>query len=262
MNDYTTNQWIITKYPAGAGGKFITALLFLFDQVEHWYGLQGHQEQFNFFKQRLEQKNTWINKELNHDWRLNFFSRSYERNNNLRCAEFNDLVELNASTHFKDSWHAGKTIVDHWHKPYMPEFWQAANSFTIIPDDVDLLKQLLLKKIIIVDPVNKIATCAVDDPGLATDSNKYYAETYNNKYKFEYVDIDLFLTEFLATKPWYHSWFSNPVTSTWGIKLSNLTDLSQVIKSIEPIEDHFNQKLPRDLIKLFHTCWMEHSFDN
>ena len=76
MNDYTTNQWIITKYPAGAGGKFITALLFLFDQVEHWYGIQDQHQQFEFFKQRLEQKDTWINKELNHDWQLNFFSRS------------------------------------------------------------------------------------------------------------------------------------------------------------------------------------------
>jgi hypothetical protein len=260
--NYNTNQWIIAQYPCGAGGKFICVLLFLFDQVQHWYGIDNPYQQCDFFKNTLEQNVLWLSKELNHSWGLDFFSRSYLRNNDLSSKQFNSLVQKHQSTGFKQAWENKKIIVDHWHKPVLPNFWSQALSVGIEIDDFEIYKKLILKKIYRVDQNNKIIISLLDDPTQqVTDSNIKNLNTYKNDYVFHYDNLDKWLQEHLSTKPWYLPWVQ-PFESkfTWKFGVSDLVDYKKILKRLEPVEDRFQQKLDRSLIKNFHDCWVKVSF--
>lgn len=256
-----TKQWMILRYPAGAGGKFIAALLFMFDNVEHWYKINDPRQQLKFYQDTLAQDLPWLDKELNQDWGLDFFGRSYERNNNLSTHDFNQQVQQHGSEHFKQSWHQGKIIVDHWHKPWLPEFWSQENNITIVPDDFDLLHSLIKKKLFKIDTQTQTVTSIMDAPMHGSDKNRLHALQFQNLYQFKYNDLDKDLHEYLMTKPWYAPWTQQQPCGTWTINLSDLMSLDQIIKHLEPFEDLYKQKLDRSLIKEFHQCWKEHSFD-
>jgi hypothetical protein len=264
MTDYNTDQWTIIQYPSGAGGKLIAAFLFLFDKVEHWYGITDPKEQLIFYQNCLGQDRAWIDKELNQDWQLDFFSRSYTRNNTLTSAEFNQLADDQGSQHFKNTWNRGSTVVDLWYKPCMPAWWINANTVVINPDDYEMLKKLLLKKIIDIDYSKKKATSLVDDPRLVgANNNKANVLKYQNAYEFYYDDLDTWLKEFLMTKPWYSSWKQPNVqiTGTWVLQLSDLMHFDKITPMIESMEEYYKQKLDRNLLRQFHNCWKDHSFD-
>jgi hypothetical protein len=262
--DYNTSQWTIMQYPAAAGGKFIVALLFLFDCVEHWYGITDPDKQFEFYANTISQDRPWIDKELNQDWQLDFFSRSYTRNNSLTSAEFNQLASEQASEHFKSTWASGRTVIDLWYKPTMPLWWTNANTVVINPDDYEMLKRLLLKKTISVDYVNKKATSLIDDPRLTGgNNNRANVLKYQNPYEFYYDDLDTWLKEFIISKPWYGPWKQDGVEikGTWVLQLSDLMEYNKIVQFIEPVEEHYKQKLDRELIRKFHDCWKDNSFD-
>jgi len=255
------NQWLVLRYPAGAGGKFIAALLFLFDKVEHWYGIQDPQSQLQFYRSTISQDMPWLDKELNQDWGLDFFGRSYERNNDLTTEQFNQLVDQSASNHFKSSWTDKKIIVDHWHKPWLPEFWQNEQNITIVPDDFDLLHTLIKKKLFKINTKTKLVTSVMDAPMHGSSTNRTHAKKYQNVYEFGYENLDQDLVKYLMAKPWYGPWTQQQPQGTWTLMLSDLLSTERVLKFMQPFEELYQQKLDADLVAQFHQCWKEYSFD-
>ena len=263
MINYNTNQWLIVQYPCGAGGKFIASLMFMFDKVEHWYKIRDQESQLKFYINRHSSSDAWLEKEFNHDWGLHFFSRSYERNNHISADEFNQLADLHASQHFCEAWASQQIVVDHWHKPVLPEFWSQANSIIINPDDDELFKSLILKKLFCYDENTKTIRSLLDSPDLKKIplSNLTQLEKFKNLYEFSYTDLDEFLEMFLSTKIWYSSWQNvDSYQSTWQFNLTDLLDFTKLCHRLEPIEEYFEQKLDRQHVFDFHKFWIENSF--
>lgn len=261
MNNYATDQWLITQFPCGAGGKFVCSLLFLFDQVEHWAGIQDPAQQLLHYEQMVSRPVPWLNKEPNTAWDLTFFSRSYDRGNSISIDQFNQLTEQHASEHFRSAWSSGKIIVDHWHKPVRPVFWQQARSVVVNPNNIDLLKHLMMTKLFEVDRPRGVFVDLLDAPSAQVSTqNQQHQQQYHTPYEFEFDDFDSFLTQHLDSKTWYNTW-QKPYSEnyTWNIDITDLVDWTQLIQRWEMIEQSFGQTIDRTLLKRFHQIWLKNS---
>jgi hypothetical protein len=261
MNNYATDQWLITQFPCGAGGKFICSLLFLFDQVEHWAGIADPEQQFLHYQHIVSQQLPWLSKEPNTDWDLAFFSRSYERGNNINVDQFNQLVDQHASEHFRNTWASGRKVVDHWHKPHRPAFWQQAQSLVIHPNNNDLLKHLMMTKLFQVDWQRQVFVDLLDAPTTqVSEHNQLYQQQYQNAHEFYFDDLDSFLQQHLDQKVWYNTWQQPYVENyTWSFDITDLVDWTQLIQRWQQVEESFGQTIDRALLKRFHQTWLTHS---
>jgi hypothetical protein len=257
MTNYCTNQWTIVKFPCGAGGKFLSNCLFLFDTVAHWHNIQGKQETVDYFKQTISADVPWLKRELNHRWNTNFFSRSYRRNNDLTCKQFNQLVSAESSDYFKSCWQQGLTIVDHWAKPYNLDFWAAANKINIIIDDYDLYKTLVMGKLYRVQG-DKIISLLDAPAEVGTDSNSKYAQQYQNIYEFPLVSVDEFFAQHVEKLPWLAPWLTQtPPADEIIITNSQLNDYTKFSQSFEMIEDLYQEQIPRTYLSQLHSIWKQ-----
>ena len=248
---------MILNYPAGAGGKFIGNCLFLFDQVAHWHNVQGQQATVDYFqKNLLNEDPLWTNRELNNQWNINFFSRCYPRNNNLTCAEFNALVDQHSSDYFKQCWNQKSSIVDFWCKPTLPEFWQQAKTVTIVLDDIEIYKNLVLSKLYRIDRQQNKIISILDSPQVATHDNKKNVEMFNNPYEFDLTDLDDFFETNVKQKPWLLPWFDKPQgADQFTICISELVDCKTFIYKFQWFEDLYQQKIPTKYLVQMHNIW-------
>lgn len=258
MIDYCTDQWMILNYPCGAGGKFIGNCLFLFDQVAHWHNVQGQQAMVDYFKKNILNKDPlWTNRELNNWWDLNFFSRCHPRNNNLARAEFNQLIDQNSSYYFKQCWNQKSVVLDFWHKPTLPEFWRQANSVTIVLDDIEIYKNLMLIKLYKIDRQRNVIVSILDSPLVSTSNNKKNAQLYNNDYEFELTDLNTFFDTNVKQQPWLNPWLSDYPTerNQFTICISELIDCNKFRNKFQWFEDLYQQKIPTKYITQMHDAW-------
>lgn len=258
MINYNTDQWCIVKFPCAAGGKFLSNCLFLFDQVAHWHNVEGKQETVDYFNKTISQNIPWLKKELNHIWNINFFSRSYGRNNNATVETFNSEVTENASDYFHTSWNKGKTIIDHWGKPYNPIFWGNAKKITIIIDDYDRYKKLVMKKLFRIDGDQIISLLDIPETS-ATLDNLTYTQQYNNQYQFPLMPIDEFFETHVEQLPWLNPWLYDSVNILTAneitINLSEILDYNKFVKKFKIIEEMFSETIPKHYLKDLHTTW-------
>jgi hypothetical protein len=256
MTNYCTDQWVIVKFPCGSGGKFLSNCLFLFDRVAHW-----HQQQntVNYFKQTMlnTQQPSWLKRELNHQWNLNFFSRSYQRNNDLSCKEFNQLVDEQASEYFRHCWSQGLDIVDHWAKPQLPAFWQSAKTVTIDIDDMASYEQLVMSKLYAVEGDSIVSL--LDTPAsVSTPDNVKYAKQYKNRWQFPLMDLHEFFETEVKLQPWLAPWLNYSIPQEeFVIKLSELLDQTKFINKFEYFEDLYKQRIPREQLIEMHNIWSQ-----
>jgi hypothetical protein len=255
MTNYCTNQWTIVKFPCGAGGKFLSNCLFLFDKVAHWHGIDNQQATVAYFKQTILSEGPWLKRELNHRWGISFFSRSYERNNLASADEFNDHVELHSSEYFKQCWDKGLDIVDHWAKPYNPIFWESAKKINITIDDYDLYKKLAINKLYRIQD-DKIISLLDTPSEVGTAENLKYTQQFNNQYEFAFTSVDDFFADHVEKLPWLSPWLSEPVPDNeLIITNSELIDYSKFSQKFEAIEDLYQEQIPRIYLKELHSTW-------
>ena len=257
-NNYCTNQWQIVQYPCGAGGKFLISCLMLIDKIAPWNKLE-HAQQVNYFQTRLESNISWVQKEIGHPWGISFFSRTYNRNNNLSNEEFNSLVDTHASEYFNDCWSSRLVIVDHWHKPLLPSFWQQAHSVKIIVDDFELYEHLVMSKIYNVTK-NKIISL-LDAPvahgGLLNAQDSVVK--FQNQYEFICDDPHEFFETEVKEKPWLSPWLNYQCDDPFYFKLSELADQEKFIKKFRYFEDLYQQHIPYNELIDLHKCWINAS---
>ncbi len=254
MINYCTDQWLIVKYPCGAGGKFLINALFLFDKVPHWHGNLSQPETLEYFKNTICNFTDpqWLNREINHQWGTNFFSRSYLRNNDLSCQEFSQLVANYASTYFNSCWTSNLDIVDHWAKPILPKFWQNANSIDIVIDDYNKYQEFLVSKLYQVAD-DKIVSL-LDVPALGTDTNQQYTIKFNNQFEFFDVSWDSFFENHVKNLPWLNPWLDY-TPSGYYYTLSELLDRSKFIEKFAYFEDFYQQQIPVKYLITLHDTW-------
>lgn len=255
MTDYCTNQWTIVKFPCGGGGKFLSNCLFLFDKVAHWHNIQGKQATVDYFKQTMLAEGTWLKRELNHRWGTSFFSRSYERNNNISADEFNKQIDTTANDYFKTCWDNRLDIVDHWAKPYNPAFWNNAKKINIVIDDYDLYKKLTINKLYRIQD-DKIISLLDSPAEVGTTDNLKYLQQFNNQYEFIFTNIDDFFTNHVEKLPWLSPWLAHPILDNeLSITNSELIDYSKFSQKFEAIEDLYQEQIPRIYLKELHNTW-------
>ena len=258
MIDYNTDQWCIVKFPCAAGGKFLSNCLFLFDNVAHWHNTNGKQETVDYFQKTILQNKPWLKKELNHNWGINFFSRSYERNNDASVETFNNEVVATSTDYFNECWNKGLTIVDHWGKPYNPKFWEQAKKINIIIDDYDNYKKLVFKKLYQIKG-DKIISLLDIPKTCATSDNLTYTQQYNNQYEFPLTTIDDFFETHVKNLPWLSPWTEECVhlltADEITIKFSDLLDYNKFQKRFKEIEELFKEDIPRNFLKELHSIW-------
>lgn len=259
MINYGTDQWTILKYPCGAGGKFLANCLFLFDKVAHWHGIESQEQTVEYFKKTILNPNEplWLKRELNHRWNLNFFSRSYLRNNNLTLAEFNQLAEQEGSAYFKKCWDNGFKLIDHWGKPTLPEFWQRANSVSIIIDDFQLYENLVMSKLYRINYDQGVISSLLDSPdALGTVDNIKYATQFQNQHEFPLIDTHEFFEIEIKKKPWLAPWLEyKGADDQFTIKLTELLDQHTFINKFEYFENLYKQRIPTKYLIDLHTTW-------
>jgi len=258
MTDYCTDQWCVVKYPCGAGGKFLANCLFLFDQVAHWDSITGKQETVDYFQKTILQNKPWLKKELNHKWGINFFSRSYERNNDASVETFNNEVVATSTDYFNECWNKGLTIVDHWGKPYNPSFWEKAKKINIIIDDYDRYKKLVMTKLFKVEGDQIISLLDIPQT-CATSDNLAYTQKYNNQYQFPLMSTNEFFETHVEKLPWLDPWLYDSVNILTAkeitFKLSEILDYNKFIKKFKEIEDLFSETISKNYLKDLHTAW-------
>ena len=258
MIDYCTDQWMIVKYPGGAGGKFVTSCLFLFDKVAHWHGIKDHRVIVDYFKNSmLDTTEDWINREINHRWNLNFFSRSHDRNNNLTEQEFNNLVDNNGSGYFKECWNNGLDILDYWSKPTLPKFWKNAKSFSLVIDDNEIYKNLVMTKLYKIDYERNVIISLLDDHrNIKRDKHKQHAELFNNQFEFPLTDINEFFEDVVKKKSWAVGWDNfTPINDEFTIKISELVNHNAFVQKFQWFEDYYKQKIPVKYLTELHNAW-------
>lgn len=268
---YNTTQRINVKYANGAGGKFLISCLFLFDQVAHWdRSVQsGDLSYWQWYQtQWAEDNKKWILVEPWLPWNLIFYSRRLSRNNDLTTAEYNQLVEENASEYFRDCWKQNLKIVDHWHKRDVPEFLRDSIWLEILinQEGLDTYKHLVKNKVWLWDDATHTVTSMHDHPDWI--NNKFHGKdqefrsAFNNKYAMtEFQSYDEFFTEYLLKQSYVNPFVADTPdpNCVFSIQLADLIKKDNFIDHMQVLENFFNQKLDHDLLSCAHTLWAKRS---
>jgi hypothetical protein len=268
-NNYTTDQNLIVRYPNGAGGKFVITCLFLFDQVAHWdtQVYNNQQSHWDWFQQTWPDNiSQWSIREPNHPWSTNFFSRRYNRNNNISVETYNNLVEEHASEHFFTCWRKGLKIVDHFHKKFRPSFQASADIVEInlsTDRSIELYKDIVQKKLWLWNPETKEIISTLDHPDYAHDEvSRLHRLKFNNESTITgFNSYDDFFNQRLSNEEFVKPFlYAEPDSSC--ILSMNFEDLYQfdaLLGRLEVVEKKYNQTLNKDLLKSMHNIWLTKS---
>lgn len=255
---YNTDQWLIFKYPIGAGGKFLASCFFQFDKIAHWAQSPLTSTQtIDWYTKSLPASihDPWPQKEIDTPWVLPF-SRAWPRGENLTEQEFNSYLDLSQNDYLKKSWADGKVIADFWHKDITPNWWTCANWITIAVDDMVLYKKLIFSKPFEYNAQEKTIVFQDQRPDLGRQQNKAQKTQFKNQWLWENIsDPEQFYQEYIIHLPWYQTWNFTQVPTTNYITLTELFDVDKLITFMLQYQDMFNQHIDQNFIRAMHNTW-------
>jgi hypothetical protein len=249
--NYNTDQWLIFNYPLGAGGKFLIACFFQFNNVAHWSGRQlDHLDSINWYVNSLpKDREVWPNREIDTPWALPDISRAWPRGHNTTEQEFSSKI-----TGIEPFWNRKLKILDFWHKTIRPVWWTNADFLSIYVDDVDLYKKLMFSKLF--ELKNNTVICHDQRPDIGREANQIQKKKFQNQWIWKNVNsIDEFYTEHIQHLPWYQSWNFDQVPAGDSIALSELFDSNLVYQFMLKFEERFNQTVSKNYINSIHQIW-------
>lgn len=269
MTNYCTDQFLLTRYPNGSGGKFILTSLCQFDAIAHWSSEvdQGEREYLDWFVSIWpDQLDRWVTLEPNQPWALDFYSRRWFRNNNMSCEEFNRQVECDANSYFRQQWQQTRIITDHWHKNTVPDFFQNARWIEVLlpNQDLETYKKLVHDKLYLWQSDSQTVISTMDHPDYAWDEKtKKNSIAYQNPYELSGFDTyDDFFYNWLLQQHWVAPFVNcdpdpNCIVS---IELGELIDVDGYIAAIEKVSDYLGERcLNTDQLRYMHQVWKHKS---
>jgi len=268
MQNFCTDQHFVVSYPHGAAGKFFLTTLTLFDALAYWdqdvqHNRKDYMSWFESCWPVVTQ--TWVKYEPNQPWGLNFYSRTYNRNNDLSCEQYNAEVIVNASNYFFECWNQGLGIIDHFHKRSVPAFYNQARRIEILVTDecMPAYKKMVSEKVWAWDETSKSGISLLDLPELShNDINKQHRLKFNNPTRvYGYNSFDELFENHIRKLPSIQPFINAAIdpTALFSFVLSDVTKQDRYIAALEKFEHYFGQKLNRDQLVTMHTLWSQRS---
>lgn len=266
--DYCTDQFLLVRYPSGAGGKFLISSLCLFPDIAHWESQvqEGDLAFMTWFEHTWPNHvHDWVRVEPNQPWQLDFYSRRLYRNNELTPIDFNAMVHDQASPYFHRCWSEGLTIVDNWHKRTTPDFFSNADKIEIIFSDssIESYKKCVRNKILIWDQERQIAISTLDHPDWAWNAkNLQHICQFKNTAEFTgFADYDDFFYGYVMHQPWVQPFYRcvpDPCCLfSWDF--DQLINKDGYISIMQTLSTHWGQSLDQDQLCSMHDIWTSKS---
>lgn len=266
--DYCTDQFLLVRYPSGAGGKFLISSLFLFDEIAHWEPRvqHGYLDYDTWFENTWpDHVHDWVRVEPNQPWELDFYSRRFDRNNNLDLDSFNTKVQDQASSYFHQCWAAGLTIVDNWHKRTTPAFFTNAKKIEIMLDDscIGSYKKCVMNKVWLWDAQRNTVISTLDHPDWAwsTKNLQHINQFKNNAELTGWDDPDDFFYRYVMCQPWVQPFFkcAPDPECLFSWPFHQLLHRDGYISIMKTLSEHWNQTLDPDQLCRMHDTWISKS---
>ena len=255
---------MLVRYPTGAGGKFLISSLFLFDHIAHWKPevQDGALPYMTWFEHAWpDQVTEWLKVEPNQPWHLDFYSRRFNRNNDLDKSSFNCMVRDQASEYFHRCWQHGFTIVDHWHKRSVPQFFSNATviEITLDSNSLDAYKHCVKNKVFIWDNDRRVVISTMDHPDWAWNTKtRQNIDHFKNPAELaEFDDYDDFFYGYLLDKPWVKPFYQSvpDPRCLFSWNFNTLVDRDGYLSIMDTLSGHWNQSLDTDQLCRMHDIW-------
>jgi hypothetical protein len=255
--NYDTDNWILIKYPPGAGGKFIASCLMLFDNVAKWSkNTTTQKETVTWYKNSLPVADEiWFQKEVDTPWVLPA-SRLWPRGADLTNSEFWKKFNDNIDPWIQQCFNDNKFIVDFWHKQQRPPWWSHATWVNIVVDDVQLYKDLLFSKVFHYDKQTKRLTWLSQAPGLGRPTTLIYKSVFQNQWHWSDVESrDQCYNDIIIKIPGFN-WNFSLIDSENCIALSDMFDVDKLETFLLKFENILKSELDTDQFRELHQSWV------
>lgn len=263
---------IITRFCHGTGGKFLSSILQLHPEIQHWSSwLQNNKKHHHIFPQLLA---TYAQRHFptNHDYHLRFepiapydttmWSSTYDRGSNLTMSDLVDYY-TNKTDHYLSQAASSDLYVNYiFNRPTLPKFCEQAKIVTIIIDNEQTLqwtfKTLWAKHFIETD--SKIIYCP-DHPLYCPESSVLSVLKYGNPCEFDKSHkprlLDQYVYNNAMVRDYQNASKFNLNANNYNINLSCLFDVDSLIYQISLLFDSWNMSMiNHDLIVLLHQHWI------
>jgi hypothetical protein len=259
INYADPSRWVILQYKPGCGGKFLATAYSCIDRVASWdfayqSGKISWMDHVNSLW-NINEQNRWIDKEPQQPWGLPFFSRSMARGSNLSLSKFNSLADSQASEYFYEIWKQDLMLVDYYHRPELPVWWQQATVVKIDTDIHDpLWHQILLEKVCVWNEQEKTGTNSLDKPW----SNECNEAKYNNQWRFaDFEDKKSWLNWIINNDYRLNFQLDNP-----DIYLKDLFDFDCLNNHVKKLAKKLHSQYNVDNLGYLHNHWVgKHNID-
>lgn len=275
MGYQSNSPFIVVRFAGGSGGRLISTMLQLSDDVAHW------NEQFeDKSKWSLDDYTTYISSSFPQDskkhlrvepdlpYNSDFYSGTYERGENITFDQYCEYQKQSNCKYFFNNVEQQKYVNLILHKSKIPLFMQGSHVINIIidtPESLNLTQKLLwLKHYQIVD--NNLVKKLHHDPDTCnqkrshlvrkfyTGSSTVKVDSIKNFYTNEIVnnhEFELFQNRSLLLND-----KSNMLCNQSYFYLSSIFDKQQLIKNITDICSQINIVCPdKHLLSLTFDLW-------
>jgi len=278
--DESDNNLLITRYPHGACGKFISSILQLGSEVNHWSSVAEHSKKSQAFNDIIVEytkrkfifdHSLWVSNEPIHPYNSELYSSTFDRGNLYDYKEYIEYaVKINDVT-LIGALASGKYVNITFNKAVLPLFCKKSNVITVtIDNDTDVRwitktlknKHFVYNNKIIYTP-NDPSRCPFKSlPLILTYKNQYvYSENEKNIAYQTYVDdiVDRWYGE--NAIPYKYNDEKLRINNI-NISLSDIFNDKSFFNIMEYVYKEFNLgDFNYDLVKQVYYIWKERQLD-
>lgn len=258
MDNYLDNRrWLIVNSHPGTGNKFLCLCLLTIDQVAQWSpDVENSTTTFDQWVRQQWQSPSgtdWMSYEPMPPWDLTFFSRSKPRGDDFTIEQWSNHCHTHGSDYFKEIWNGKKYLVDFWHKPKIPIWWNQAQIIRLNGniEKSSLYKKFLLSKILPWDSATGDGMVMGDNPNIPHKNQN--VGRFSNQYKFgPFENSDQWLDWITKVDDRFNWKFVQH-----DAVLEDLVDFDKLTKLIDGISQRINGDFDLCKLRCVYDVWMQ-----